>query len=88
MHSKEFNLFLLVGHFGFLLAFLVFKWTGTDSQNPSAIMRFFEDVRLLPTNVLLVEDVLGDFRDLNQYKSMLVIFTSNFIGLAFSRGYH
>lgn len=88
MHSKFFNIFLLCGHLGFLLAFLFFKWTGMDSSNQNCVMRFFEDVRALPIERLLVEDVYEDFRDLNQYKSLLIIFTCNFIGMAFSRGYH
>ena len=88
MHSKIFNTFLVCGHVGFLLAFLLFKWTGMDSSNTNPIMRFFEDVRAWPINRLLVDDVLDDFREINQYKSLLIIFTCNFIGMAFSRGYH
>ena len=88
MHSKFFNTFLLCGHLGFLIVFLLFKWTGTDSRNPNPIMRFFEDVRALPLKVLLSDDVYDNFRDINQYKSLLIIFTTNFIGMAFSRGYH
>jgi alpha-1,3-mannosyltransferase len=73
MHSDGFNKFLLGLHLGFLLIFLCFKWT--DS--------LFKDVRLF--------NLFGDLtkrRQISQYKSLLIIFTSNFIGLACSRGTH
>lgn len=87
MHSEFFTNFLLIGHVSFLLIFLVFKWTGTDSKNKNIITRFFEDIRFWPMDVLLFEDI-HFFREINQYKSLLIIFTCNFIGMAFSRGYH
>jgi alpha-1,3-mannosyltransferase len=73
MHSDGFNKFLLAMHLGFLLLFLVFKWTDN----------LLKDVRLF--------DLLGDLtkrREICQYKSLLIIFTSNLIGMMCSRGTH
>jgi len=73
MHSDGFNKFLLAMHLGFLLIFLVFKWTDN----------LLKDVRLF--------DLVGDLtarREICQYKSLLIIFTSNLIGMMCSRGTH
>ena len=88
MHSKLFNNFLICSYLGFLIIFLLFKWTGMDSTSTNPILRFLEDVRAWPIERLLVDDVLDDFREINQYKSLLIIFTCNVIGMVFSRGYH
>jgi hypothetical protein len=73
MHSDGFNKFLLLMHLGFLLLFLCFKWTNN----------LFKDVRLFT----LLSD-LTTRREICQYKSLLIILTSNFIGMCFSRGTH
>jgi alpha-1,3-mannosyltransferase len=79
MHSDFFNKLLLVLHLVFLVAFLIFKWT----DGP---LNLLQDVRILPLQNLVND--LSTRRELNQYKSLLILFTSNFIGMMFSRGTH
>jgi len=68
-------------HFGCLLLFLFAKWTGKEAPSPSPyISRLFKEVRLWPMTF--------EKRELNPYNTFLIIASSNFIGLAFSRGTH
>lgn len=77
MHSKEFNTFLLAMHILFLVVFLLFKWTTL------APMEFFKQIKLYP-----FELNFGKNEAMCQYKKLLIILTSNFIGICFSRGTH
>lgn len=74
-HSEPFKQFLLLLHLSFLLIFLVFKWTRFDF-----FLSLFDQVRLL--------DFSGRKRILNPHTTMLILCTSNFIGMVFSRGTH
>ena len=76
MHSDGFNKFLLAMHLLFLVIFLVFKWTDN----------LLVDVRVLPISGIFKD--LFKSREINQYKSLLIIFTTNLIGMCFSRGTH
>jgi len=64
MHTSFFKNFLLAGHLGFLIIFLVFKWTGTDSYNKNPIVGFFEEVRAWPLVNVFNNDIF-EFRELN-----------------------
>ena len=77
MHSKEFNNFLLAMHLLFLVIFLFFKWT---SLNPT---QFLKEIKLYP-----VSQLCASSRQMCQYKKLLIIFSSNLIGVCFSRGTH
>lgn len=85
MHSDGFKKFLLVMHLAFLLIFLIFKWTNAGSE--MSIPLLLKEVRFLPLSSLLSDLCKKDFK-INQYKSLLIIFTSNLIGMCFSRGTH
>ena len=95
MHSDFFNKALLLGHVGFLVIFLLFKWTGPSTREETQrsyglderIALFFSDVGLNPPTRLFT-DLLDTPKTLNPYNQLLIIFTSNFIGMAFSRGTH
>lgn len=79
--SRGFERTLLALHFGFLFIFLFLKWTGKEtSKEASYLARLFREVRLWPLTF--------ERRILNPYNTFLIIATSNFIGLAFSRGTH
>lgn len=93
MHSPFFNKLLLILTVGFLLLFLFFKWTGaTAFDAPDAeknfALRFLKDIRLYPVETLFLDAVAGPRQKICQYKSLLIIFTTNFIGMTFSRGWH
>ena len=75
-HSKPVELFLLALHLGFLIIFLIFKWTDSYG-NPITL---FRDVRLWPLTF--------EVRKMNKYNVFLVITSCNFIGMVFSRGTH
>jgi alpha-1,3-mannosyltransferase len=75
-HSKPVEKFLIGLHLLFLIIFLVFKWTGSYG-NPITL---FRDVRLWPCT--------PEVRQMNKYNIFLIIATSNFIGMTFSRGTH
>ena len=85
MHSDGFKKFLLVMHLSFLVIFLVFKWT--DAGSEMSLSRLLSEVRLLPLSSFF-SDLCNKDRKINQYKSLLIIFTSNLIGMCFSRGTH
>lgn len=74
-HSEPFKKFLLVLHLSFLVIFLVFKWTRFDF-----FFTIFQQVRLF--------DFSGKKRKMSPYVIMLILCTSNFIGMVFSRGTH
>jgi len=86
MHSDVFNKFLLICTLVFLCAFGWFKWT---SEGREQLM-----------NVVNIEDLFGiipnciskwnkrPIGEMNQYKKLLIILTSNWIGMTFSRGTH
>ena len=82
MQSQLFCDLLLGLHLLFLAIFLVFKWT-PGAHSPYEML---EEVGLLPLSRLGTD--LLTRRPLNQYKVLLILFTSNFIGMAFSRGTH
>jgi len=65
-------------HLLFLLVFLVTKWTNLTS--------IFEEVGVYPISRIWTD--LFVRRELNQYKCLLIMFTSNLIGMMFSRGTH
>mmetsp|Transcript_2963 Transcript_2963/g.5010 ORF Transcript_2963/g.5010 Transcript_2963/m.5010 type:complete len:159 (+) Transcript_2963:789-1265(+) len=75
--SQEFEKLLLGLHMGFLLIFLFFKWT--SSKEP---VSFLKEVRVLPS------PLSWEKRKLNPYNTLLILTTSNFIGMVFSRGTH
>jgi len=75
-HSKQVEVFLLALHLTFLLIFLIFKWTDSWG-NPITL---FRDVRLWPLTF--------EVRKMNPYNVFLVIASTNFIGMTFSRGTH
>ena len=74
-HSKPFEMFLLSLHLGFLVIFLFTKWLSFSS-----VSGLLEAVRLWPINF--------EKRRLNPFNTLLIILTSNFIGMACSRGTH
>lgn len=85
MHSDGFNKFLLMGHLSFLLIFLFFKWTSGIFDLPQVL----REVGVLP-----ISNIFTDLFSLqrpckqDQYLNTLIMFTSNFIGMIFSRGTH
>ena len=81
-HSKWFEALLLSLHLGFLVIFLLFKWTGQGDSQKSVpwAARFFKDIRLFPMTF--------ERRTVDPYYALLIILTSNFIGMVFSRGTH
>ena len=78
-HSKQFEKIMLGLHFGSLFLFLFVKWTGKQSEKWS-VLSLFKEVRLWPMTF--------EHRKLNPYNTFLVITTSNFLGMVFSRGTH
>lgn len=77
-HSPMLEKFLLFLHFGGLLFFLLFKWT--DFELCNFIPKLFSEVRLWPLSF--------EHRPLNNYNTFLIILSSNYIGMVFSRGTH
>lgn len=87
MHSNEFNKFLLAMHLLFLIIFLLFKWTDIeffDATDDTIISR----IKGLPNLIINLLKSDKATSEMNGYKKVLIIFTSNLIGMMFSRGTH
>lgn len=80
LHSDFFNKLLLFGHLFFLIVFLTCKWTSGFSN----LNKMLEEVGLLSMLGLKPKRK----QDFNDYRDLLIMFTSNLIGMIFSRGTH
>jgi len=67
-------------HLGCLVLFLFVKWTNKEQSGSNYIVRLFREVRVWPLTF--------EHRQLNAYNTFLIISSSNFIGMVFSRGTH
>ena len=81
--SPKFAKFLLLCHVGLLVLFLIGKWT-LDDDNGS--YQLFSKVGIYPPISIMRDFYIS--KPLNQYNTLLIIFTSNLIGMCFSRGTH
>jgi hypothetical protein len=72
-------------HLLFLAIFLIFKWT--DAGSKMSLPQLLKEVRLLPLSSFF-SDICSKDKKISQYKSLLIIFTTNLIGMCFSRGTH
>lgn len=78
---------MILGNVFFLLIFLLFKWTTRlESAESGSFENFFRRVRVWPFDRLFT-DMFGR-RKVCDYEALLILFTSNFIGMCFSRGTH